>query len=95
MTKMDKLTFEDLPKAMEDSLSKLTLIQEELDRLKLYFEPKEPLELMSRKEVADFFKINIVTLHNWTKKGKLKSYGIGHRVYYKRSEIEKALVKLF
>ena len=92
---MNKLTFEDLPKAMEESLSRMTLIQQELEELKSHFTPKEPIELMSRKEVADFFKINIATLHNWTTKGKLKSYGIGGRVYYKRNEIEKALIELF
>ena len=94
MIKMDKLTFENLPKAMEDALSKMTLIQEELERLKLHFEPKEPVELMSRKEVAEFFKIDISTVHNWTKKGKLKSFGIEGRVYYKRSDVQNSLIEL-
>ena len=92
---MNKLTFEDIPRAIEEALSKISLIQEELESLKLHFEPKEPLELMTRKEVAEFFRIDLSTLHNWTKKGKLKSYGIVGRVYYKRNEVEKTLMQLF
>ncbi|HRH10403.1 MAG TPA: helix-turn-helix domain-containing protein [Bacteroidia bacterium] len=33
-------------------------------------------------------------MHNWCVKGKLKPYGIGNRVYFKRSEIEANLVPL-
>jgi len=51
-------------------------------------------ELMTRQEVANFFKIDLSTLHHWTKGGKLKSYGIGKRVYYKKSEIHNALVQI-
>ena len=51
-------------------------------------------ELMTRQEVANFLKIDLSTLHHWTKNGKLKSYGLGKRVYFKRSEINDALLKL-
>ncbi|NND10098.1 MAG: helix-turn-helix domain-containing protein, partial [Flavobacteriaceae bacterium] len=43
-------------------------------------------------EVARMLKIDLSTLHLWCKEGKLKKYGIGKRVYFKRSEIEEALV---
>lgn len=51
--------------------------------------PKE--DYMSRSAVAEMLDVDLSTIHNWTKKGKLKSCGIGARVYYKRSEIESAL----
>ncbi len=51
-------------------------------------------ELMTRQEVAKHLKIDLSTLHHWTKAGILKKYGIGKRVYYKRSEIENAIVEL-
>ncbi len=51
-------------------------------------------DLMTRDEVALLFQINFSTLHSWTKKGKLKSYGIGGRVYYKKSEVNESLIKL-
>jgi len=53
----------------------------------------EPLqdELLSRKEVAVMLKISMTTLYHWTKNGLLKSYKIGNRVLYKRSEVESAV----
>ncbi|WP_298342230.1 helix-turn-helix domain-containing protein [uncultured Algibacter sp.] len=91
---MNNLKFEDLPKAMETVLEKLSSVEKELKNIKENFQPKEQEELMTRQEVADYLKINITTLWNWTKKGKLNSYGIGYRVYYKRSEIENTLIKI-
>jgi excisionase family DNA binding protein len=40
--------------------------------------------LMTRTETAKYLKADISTIHNWTKKGKLKAYGLGNRVYYKK-----------
>jgi predicted DNA-binding transcriptional regulator AlpA len=62
--------------------------------LKEHFQPVQPSDYLSRNEVTKMLGINIVTLHNWTKKGILKSVGIGGRVYYLRSDIEKALIPL-
>ncbi len=39
-------------------------------------------------------KIDLSTLWSHTRKGKLKSYGLGSRVYYKREEVERAIVEL-
>jgi len=64
----------------------------QLKELKQSFEPKTPPELLTRNEVAEMLKCDISTIHNWTKKGKLIPYGIGNRVYYKRSEIELVLI---
>ena len=91
---MKNLRFEDLPSAMETVLEKMILIQQDLENLKMHYQPKEPVELMTRQEVADYFKIDISTVYNWTNKGRLISYGIGHRVYYKRSEIESKLIRI-
>ena len=48
---------------------------------------KETDVYLTRQETANFFKINIATLWHWTKKGKLKSYGIGNRRYYNKQEL--------
>lgn len=58
------------------------------------FKPKEPETYLTRQEVADIFKIDLSTVYNWTKRGRLKAYGIGQRVYYKRSEVFNALVSI-
>ena len=65
-----------------------------LNELKEHFQPKEPEEYLTRQEVAEMLKIDLSTVHNWTKKGKLNSYGIGNRVYYMRSEVEQSFIKL-
>lgn len=69
-------------------------IDKKFEDFKIHFQPKEDDYLMSRQEVADFFKIDLSTLYLWTKKGKLKSVGVSGRVYYRRSEVEKSLVEL-
>lgn len=69
-------------------------VQQQIDLLKAEFQPKEPTDYMTRQEVKELLKIDLSTLHYWTKKGKLKSYGIGNRVYYKRHEIEERLINL-
>jgi hypothetical protein len=43
--------------------------------------------LLSRQETADLLKISLVTLHDWTNTGILKSYKISGRVYYKKHEV--------
>jgi excisionase family DNA binding protein len=44
-------------------------------------------ELLSREEACELLKINKTSLWKHTKNGKLKSYGIGNRVLYKRDEL--------
>ena len=69
-------------------------VDERINQLKANFQPKEPTDYLTRKEVKDLLKVDLSTVHNWTKKGKLKSYGIGNRVYFKRHEVENVLKPL-
>ena len=55
--------------------------------------PKTGTDYITRKEVARLFKISLVTLHDWTEKGILTAYKIGNKVFYKRVEVESALVQ--
>ena len=67
-----------------------------LDRIKHYLDDlltNESDVYLTRQETADFLKINITTLWNWTNKGKIKSYGIGNRRYYNKQEIIALLKK--
>lgn len=48
-------------------------------------------DLLTRDETCAFLKINQSTLFHWTNKGKVKSYGIGGRRYYKRAELLESL----
>lgn len=69
-------------------------LQNQLTELKANFQPKQPTEYLSRNEVAEMLKCTLPTIHNWAKTGVITSYGINGRVYFKRSEIESALICL-
>ncbi|WBX73388.1 helix-turn-helix domain-containing protein [Tenacibaculum pacificus] len=69
-------------------------VAEQLQELEKSFQPKEPTEYLSRNDVATMLQVNLSTLFNWNKQKILQPYQIGGRVYYKRSEIEKAVVKV-
>lgn len=55
---------------------------------------KQNSDYMSRHELAEWLKIDLSTIHNWSKSGKIKAYRLGNRVYYKREEIEAAMQPL-
>lgn len=69
----------------------LTGVKSELEKLKSEFQPKQPTEFLTRQQVKELLDVDLSTLYNWTKRGKLQSYGIAGRVYYKRSEVEQVL----
>jgi excisionase family DNA binding protein len=90
---MEQLQFisttpEELKKAILDG------VDERIEELKEKLQPKEPKQLMTRGEVEKFLNVSRPTLHRWTNSGKLRAYGIGNRVYYKREEIEAALIEI-
>ncbi|CAM3401244.1 helix-turn-helix domain-containing protein [Zobellia roscoffensis] len=72
----------------------LSGVRSELQELKNDFQPKAPTEYLTRKETKDLLRIDLSTLSTHTKNGLLQSYGIGNRVLYKRSEVEKAIQEL-
>jgi hypothetical protein len=69
-------------------------IQKQLDDIKENFQPKSPDELLTRNEVAAMLKVDLSTIHKWCVKGKLIPLGIGSRVYFRRSDIEAALIPI-
>lgn len=69
-------------------------VKNQLKDLKEHFEPKKPNEYLTRQEVSRMLSINLSTVHNWTKKGIIEAHQIGGRVFYLRSDIENAIVKL-
>ena len=69
-------------------------VQQVVNQIREEFQPKTPTEYLTRKQVAKMLDINLTTLNNWTNRGALTSYSIQGRVYYKRDEVEKAIIKL-
>jgi hypothetical protein len=69
-------------------------LKNDLAEIKLNLKPKEPTKYLGRKEVAEMLDVNISTIHNWTVKGILTALQIGDRIYYKKADIEAAMIKL-
>ncbi len=80
------------PQQLEDIVKRT--IKDEVEQLKENFQPKTPVELLTRQQTADLLHIDLSTLWSWTNKGKLLAYSISSRVYYKRLEIEQAIVEI-
>ncbi|WP_299154796.1 helix-turn-helix domain-containing protein [uncultured Christiangramia sp.] len=77
----------------EDFLNQIvSVFRKEIEDLKQNFQPKQPEDLLTRDEVAKLLKIDLSSVHNWSKKGILKRYAIGGRIYFKRSEIDESLI---
>lgn len=51
-------------------------------------------EYLTRAEVSKIYKVSPSTVSNWKKKGVINAYGLGGRVYYKRTEINSSMIKI-
>ena len=90
---MERIQFiETSPQKLKEEIGEE--IKSQLNSFLEYFNPKLPEQYLTRKEVAELFKVNLSTIHSWSKNGTLKPYGIGSRVYYLRSDIEEKLKPL-
>jgi hypothetical protein len=74
-------------------LEKLRSIEKAIERLDTPTKNEDDI-LLSRVETCELLKINFSSLWKHTKSGKLTSYGIGNRIYYKKAEVLKSIKKL-
>lgn len=77
--------FDEMPKRLDALLELLVKLNEKVDFNK-GGNPNEN-ELLSRQATADYFGVDISTIHNWTKKGRLTPYYKGKKVYYRKNEL--------
>ena len=85
------LTFDQLPSEI------LSLRNEVLELKNLVLSltaPQQPAQYLTRQNLANMLSVDISTIHNWCKSGKLKPLGIGSRVYFLLSDIEASLIPL-
>lgn len=61
------------------------------EQLSKDFQPKQPVEFLTRAEVCELLKIDLSTLHRWRKDNIISSYAMGNRVYFKRTELEQTI----
>lgn len=80
------------PEQLQSAIIEGVKIQ--LDNLKEHFQPKEPNEYLTRKEVAKMLSIDLSTLWNWQQKSIVHPRQIGGRILFLRSEIEQSIVEL-
>ncbi|MFY7665315.1 helix-turn-helix domain-containing protein [Flavobacterium sp.] len=80
------------PEELQNQINEGVKIQ--LNEFLKHYKPKEPNEYLTRAEVAKMFNVDLSTVHNWCKSGKLKPLGLGARVYFLRSEVEASLKPL-
>lgn len=81
-------TPEQLQDAIVDRLSK------QFKAYKGLLSSKSKEEYLTRHDVAEMLQISLGTVYNWVNRGILKRYGLANKVYFKRSEVEAALVEL-
>lgn len=91
---MEKLTqlYSTTPQELVSEI--LKGVHAEIKKLKEEYQPKSTNEYLTRDEVSKLLKIDLSTVHNWCKRGKLQPWGIGNRVYFKRTQVEAAIKPL-
>lgn len=80
------------PEQLQSEISNGVKIQ--LQEFLKNFKPVQPAEYLTRQQVAKMFDVDLSTVHNWSKSGKLKPLGMGSRVYFLRTDIEACLIPL-
>lgn len=50
-------------------------------------EKEKSEELLTQKEVANFYKVSVQTIINWQKAGIINVYNIGNEKQYKKSKL--------
>ena len=80
------------PEQLQSEISNGVKIQ--LEEFLKHFKPVQPAEYLTRQQVAQMFDVDLSTVHNWSKNGKLKPLGLGSRVYFLRTDIEACLITL-
>jgi excisionase family DNA binding protein len=73
-------TFEKMLQGMNDVMN-LKPIKESLDGI----------DLIDMEETLSILKVSKMTIHNWKKKGIIKSHKMGRKLYFKKSELMEAV----
>ncbi len=74
---LNGITIEQLAEALKFLMQNQTINQS----------PSLENDFITREEVCKLLSFNLTSLWKHTKSGRLKSYGIGNRILYKRSEV--------
>ena len=89
--KNQNLTSNDILAALESIMDKQNEILKALEKKT---EQPQGKEVLSYNEACEFLGVARPTLWRWEKIGKIKSYGIEGKRFYKRTELMEALIPL-
>ncbi len=69
-----------------------TIIEKDMEHTKSKQEQLKPnSDLLTMTEVLELLKVSKVTIHNWKKKGIIRSHKIGRKLFFKKDEILEAI----
>ncbi len=91
---MEILSFDNLPKIVSQILEKVTNIENSIREKEFILnQDKNPKQLLTAKETAEYLNVTLPTIHTWAKQGKLTKLKIGGtRIGFKRAEVERLLI---
>ena len=72
---------------------KLNSIEKAIEKLKIS-SLNDFDTLLTSDETCELLKIKRTSLWKHTRTGKLTSYGFGNRIYYKKAEVLKSVIKI-
>ena len=78
-------SIEDLADRIADKIEERIIAQTNYSRKDRY---------LTRRQLSELLSVDLATLHRWSKTGKLPSYRLGGRIYYKYSDLEKEMKKV-
>lgn len=90
---MNNITFNDLPRVLEEVTKQLAEIREALATQQASQTANNNSPFISREEASDLLKIGASTLDDWCKEGIITKYKIENtnKPYYNREEIIKLI----
>jgi excisionase family DNA binding protein len=89
--KNQTISFNDIPAVLESIMDKQNEILKALEKQP---EQSQGKEVLTYNEACEFLGVTRPTLWRWEKTGKVKSYGIEGKRFYKRTELMEALIPL-
>ncbi|MBE2188424.1 MAG: helix-turn-helix domain-containing protein [Desulfobulbaceae bacterium] len=87
---LTQLNEEQIGQIVKDSLN--TILAE--SNLQNQNQTETKIELYTKDDIRKIFGVSLVTIHNWMKKGFLSYIKIGRRVYFKKQDINAALISI-
>lgn len=81
------------PISTDDLINRIAIKTAQLIQSTRNTAPDPADDLITPKEASELLKCSMVSIWRYEKKGRIQSFGIGGKKYFKRSEILDSIVK--